>query len=70
MTIWTIEQRMAAFRTSRSLSDVFRAVWLGWLAHEDKQRSRRRLADLNDDQLRDIGLTRADVNREMAKVLL
>lgn len=37
---------------------------LGW---QDRARSRRQLADLDDRLLRDIGLSRADVSRETTK---
>ena len=42
------------------------ALW--WLIHwQDVARQRRRLAELDDRLLRDIGLTRADVERELRR---
>ncbi|PDT17463.1 hypothetical protein CO670_06900 [Rhizobium sp. J15] len=35
-----------------------------WL---EKRRSRRTLAELNDDQLRDVGLTRAEAKAEVSR---
>lgn len=45
------------------------ALWLvaaieHWL---EKRRSRRTLSGLNDDQLRDVGLTRAEAKAEVSK---
>lgn len=42
--------------------------WFYWLAlASERYRQRRDLADLTDEQLRDVGLTRCDVERECAK---
>jgi uncharacterized protein YjiS (DUF1127 family) len=45
------------------LSEAAATAWL-WL---DRGRSRRDLADLNDYELRDIGLTRVDARHESEK---
>jgi uncharacterized protein YjiS (DUF1127 family) len=45
------------------LSEAAATAWL-WL---DRGRSRRDLAELNDYELRDIGLTRVDAQYESAK---
>jgi uncharacterized protein YjiS (DUF1127 family) len=50
-------------RTARSDSPVLRhaSTLLGWLRH---RRQRRELVQLSDHMLHDLGLTRADVERE------
>ncbi len=44
------------------------AAAIYWIERQaEKQRSRRALLLLNDDQLRDIGLSRCDVHREASR---
>ena len=50
-------------RLARALRRLARAV----PAWPERLRQRDRLAELTDAQLRDVGLTRADVRRETAK---
>ena len=50
-----------------SVTTLLAAVLRGIAAYYVKRRSRARLLDLTDDQLRDVGLTHGDVRRELAK---
>lgn len=51
-------------RLTRALRRLAARVFSVW---PERLRQRDRLADLTDAQLRDVGLTRADVRRETAK---
>lgn len=46
---------------------LFLAGWSWCMTRIDKRRSRNTLADLTDEQLRDIGLTRAQAIREASQ---
>lgn len=50
-----------------SATTILAAVIRVIAAYHVKRRSRARLLDLTDDQLRDVGLTHGDVRRELAK---
>lgn len=55
--------RMIRFSAAAIAADI-----IGRIADRaEKRRSRATLRDLTDDQLRDVGLTRNDVRREIAK---
>ncbi|MFN3546312.1 MAG: DUF1127 domain-containing protein [Mesorhizobium sp.] len=58
-----IRSLRARFLAVVSISDL--VIRLGRFA--DRRRQRRDLLDLTDDQLRDIGLTRAQARREAAR---
>jgi uncharacterized protein YjiS (DUF1127 family) len=66
------ERRAAATCVPRvphrhSLSERL-ATMLFWLERQlERRRSRRALLRLNDDQLKDIGLSRADADREASR---
>jgi uncharacterized protein YjiS (DUF1127 family) len=52
----------------RRLSPPRLAALIYWIERQmEKQRSRRALLGLNDDQLRDIGLSRCDACREASR---
>lgn len=45
-----------------------RGLLLGWLAIDERRRQRRALMSLDERLLKDIGLSRADVEQECAKL--
>jgi uncharacterized protein YjiS (DUF1127 family) len=63
-TAETLERGLAASMTAGGFVSRTIEVILYW---RDLARGRRHLAALNDEMLRDIGLTRADVEREYRK---
>jgi uncharacterized protein YjiS (DUF1127 family) len=69
-TIRTIGRDMPATRTSREskrLVSLLMAVLAGIDAMAERHRSRNALSALNDEQLKDIGLSRADAFRETSR---
>ena len=58
-----VDGREFAHTLQRFATSVFATV-LEW---QERARQRYRLAELDDRMLKDIGLTRADVNREVEK---
>jgi len=58
-----VEGREFARTLQRFATNIFTTV-LDW---QERARQRRRLSELDDRMLKDIGLTRADVSREVEK---
>ena len=58
-----VDGREFARALQRFATNIFTTV-LDW---QERARQRRRLSDLDDRMLKDIGLTRADVSREVGK---
>lgn len=52
---------------SRAVHRLAMQVFTALLQWQERGRQRRRLSELDDRMLADIGLTRADVSREVAK---
>jgi uncharacterized protein YjiS (DUF1127 family) len=52
---------------ARTLQRFAASVFTTMFEWQDRARQRRRLSELDDRMLKDIGLTRADVHREVEK---
>jgi uncharacterized protein YjiS (DUF1127 family) len=62
----TMPRTVTLFRSESPLRLV-RGILLGYLTLEERRRQRRALMALDDRLLKDIGLSRADVEQECAK---
>jgi uncharacterized protein YjiS (DUF1127 family) len=61
------EARLDVRKLTRSLRRVAALVFTTLLEWQERTRQRRQLSELDDRMLKDIGLTRADVAREVEK---
>ncbi|MCJ8052032.1 DUF1127 domain-containing protein [Shinella curvata] len=52
---------------SRSTRGLFHRAWLAVRAWWLKRRTRQALIEMTEDQLRDIGITRSEAQREIGK---
>lgn len=66
MAIDTISTE-AGIEPQRPLRATFHRVWLACRAWCVKRRTRRSLLELTDEQLRDIGISRSEAQREIRK---
>ena len=75
----TIEQlaKMTRLRSApygpfpeKSSAHPLAALWLVLMGLQERAEHRYRLAELTDDQLRDVGLTREEANRQADKPFL
>lgn len=66
MTIDTISFA-GNLRSRSSLSAVLRRSWLAFRAFLIKRRTRHALLHMTEDQLRDIGISRSEAQREVRK---
>ncbi len=64
LTVWVFRAALAAARHGDRIIAATVTIGLRW---QERARERHQLASLNDIMLRDIGLTRVDVERECQK---
>lgn len=68
---WITQTRKSSRRTrarGHSITDWFNALNERFVLHESVRKERDSLANLSDDQLRDIGLHRAEAERESQRL--
>jgi uncharacterized protein YjiS (DUF1127 family) len=51
----------------RAIKDIGKTIWTVLLRWQEREEMRSRLADMDDRILKDVGLTREDLLREIAK---